>query len=403
MKKYFCLVLDKKGEKKKIVVMEEGVNSLKSRLKKDKYILLDYIEKKEKKFFLKNYKWGKNKITNEIIGIFTYELGIMIKNGVVLSTSLEILLNNEKNTKLKEIIEELLRTIKNGNSLVKGVDKYINYFGIFYKNMLFIGEESGNLGEVLITLSEWITEKESIKKKIKGILIYPIITLILTIVLGVILVTFILPEFIKLFNESSIKLPFITKVLFSIHNIIKKYIVNILIFNVLIVFIGIKIIKKIGFERVKHKIFMKLPYIKKIYTKYILVNFLNNLNILLSSEMLLSKSIEIIMNLSENKCFQNELNEILIGIKSGLEFSNTLSKVSFFNEKIRLIISIGEGSGTLKEMIKTSYDLTRKECDDVIKLWMALLEPGIIIFLGLFIGLIVMALYLPMFNLLASV
>ena len=372
-------------------------NSFKNFLKLKNYILINL-----KEFHLNVNLKKRNIPPGELIRFFQ-ELGIMLKSGLTLLTSLTLLKDETKNRLLKEIILSLIFNIRRGNSFNQSLAPYSNIFGSLYINMLIIGEQSGTLPEILEKISLNIKRNHFIKKKIKSLLFYPSFVFFITILLSLVLIVFVLPEFIKIFNENDQKLPFLTIILINIYNFLSNFFIEILFTIMSIIVFLFFYLKNPNNRYFFYSIISIFPPLKRIHDLYFSISFCRNLSILLNSGTSLFNSITFLIDIERNPILKKELLQSKKQLNSGKTLGETLKNSTFFPASAVSMISIGESSGNLSEMSSHAGELLFNNFNNITDFLLMLIEPLTILFLGTTVGIIVFGLYLPMFNMLSFI
>lgn len=371
--------------------------SFKNFLKFKNHILISLKE------FPFNIKFKKKSLpSNELIRFFQ-ELGIMLKSGITLLVSLTLLKDETKNKLLKEIITNLIFNIKKGESFNHSLNPYSNIFGSLYINMLIIGEQSGTLPEILENISLDIKRNSLIQNKIKSLLFYPTFVFFLTILLSIVLIVFVLPEFIKIFNENEQKLPFLTIILINIYNFLNTFFIEILFITILLIIFLFFYLKKEHNRYFFYNVISIFPPIKRMHNLYFSISFFRNLSILLNSGTSLFNSITFLIDIEKNPYLKKELLNSKNQLSSGKTLGETLRNSTFFPASAVSMISIGESSGNLSEMSTYAGELLYNNFNNTSDFLLMLIEPLTILFLGTTIGIIVFGLYLPMFNMLSFI
>ena len=243
------------------------LNEFKEYLKNKNLILIEY-----KKFSL-DINFRKKYISKNELLTFFQELGIMLKSGLTILNALKLLKNETKNQKLKEICENLVLSIKKGHSLSSVIKDYHNILGDLYINMIIIGEQSGNLPKILDIITSNIKKNMLIEKKIKSVLFYPTFVIFLTAVLSIFLINFVLPEFIKLFDQNGEQLPFLTVILIDIYNFFNNFLTEILLFLTVFSVFSFFYLKNKKNSFAFYFFFSFFPPFKKMYKLYFSVFF----------------------------------------------------------------------------------------------------------------------------------
>ena len=371
------------------------LNEFKEYLKNKKLVLIEY-----KKFSLEiNFK--KKYISKNELLTFFQEFAIMLKSGLTILNALKLLKNETKNKNLREICENLILSIKKGHSLSYVIKDYNNILGDLYINMIIIGEHSGNLPNIPDIITSNIKKNLLIEKKIKSVLFYPAFVVLLTSVLSIFLINFVLPEFIKLFDQNGEQLPFLTTILIDIYNFFNNFLIEILLFLTTFSIFSFFYLK--NNKSIFYKFFSFFPFFKKIYKLYFSVFFFKNLSILLDAGISLFNTITLLSAIEKNPYLKSELLISKQELNTGKSFSETLKKSSFFPQSAISMLSIGEASGNLSEMANHASELLYHQFNNITDSFLILIEPITILFLGISIGTIVFGLYLPMFNMLSLI
>ncbi|MGL4534437.1 MAG: type II secretion system F family protein [Fusobacteriaceae bacterium] len=371
----------------------EDKNDLRKKLKIENLILIKANIKKENIFF---YKFKK--ISNKELIELTYQLSIMLESGISIKKSLEIQKDLIQKKKTKDLVESILRGISQGKSFKDGIKENENIFKPIYINVVAMGEISGNLHSSLKELSLRLEKNEKMKKEIKKILIYPTLVFITTLFLILFLLVFILPKFVENFQQNLEKLPKLTRKMLLVSENIKNYFLEILIFIISLFFF----IKKIKFFK-NQKIYLsyimlKLPLIKEIYSNYHILKILRAIYILLKSGISILKTLDLIIKEESNTLLKTEIIEIKNSLKIGSSLEEALKNSLFFDTLTLTLISIGEKSGNLLEMLKKNIDFLENKLNEKLRYFMTLLEPILIIILGIMLGGVLIGIYLPIFD-----
>ena len=365
--------------------------SLREALKREKLILINFKIKKEFILFPKKIK--KSEIIN-----FSYEMGIMLESGIGILETLKIQKEIITNKKFKEIISEVSKKITQGNGLGDSLKNYQIYFGDLYINIVIVGDISGTLPIVLNALALRLEESEKVKKKIYLMLIYPTLVVILSVLLSLFLIFFILPQFVEIFATTNQKLPFITKLLISTFNLFHKKFFYITVCGISLLIFLIRKKYSLQIKNILNIVLIKTPLIKKIFINYFTITFLRNFYLLIKSGVSILKTLEILIKLEKNLNFKKELEKLKENLKIGVSMSDSLEGSIYFDKISITMFRIGEKSGTLLEMIEKNIEFNEIKFKETTDFFLIILEPLLIIFLGLTVGTIIIGIYLPMFD-----
>lgn len=339
----------------------------------------------------------RRKIFKEEILNFTKEILIMLDSGISIIKILEIQEQQYK-APLKDILGELKRDILNGDTLGEAFKKYEEIFGSFYIGMIFLGESSGNLDKNLRKICEYLELEIRIIKKIKEVIFYPCILLTFSILILTFLMIYIFPNFIKLFEESKRELPLLTRILIGISNNFHMIILFFICILIIIIFF-IRYIKKDRVLKEKYDgILLKVPIIKSFIIGNFIIRFSKNISIMLSSGIVIMDILKLLKNFFENIVIKRELEKIEELLFEGKQLSEGLKKNNLFPQKYIKLVIVGEKSGELSKVFEQIAKLEEERIERDIKKLLTLVEPILIIILGLILSIIIIAIYLPIFN-----
>lgn len=354
-----------------------------------------YSYLRKNKFTLINYKIIKKKFqvsSNDIL-LFTENFRNLLESGITITIALEILSEQEKNKDFSNIILKIRNSILSGCNLYTSFLEFNHIFGNGYLNLLAIGEETGSLTENLEKICENLILEKKIKSKIKEALFYPIIVLCFTILLILFMLIYVFPNFLQLFQNSNIELPFFTKILLNLSKN-SFFIIFLLFFSISLITIFSKYIS----QKTKEKIKLKLPLVKKIILKKSIIYFSNNFYITIDAGIGIISALELIKETSPYFFIQQITTKIQIQIKNGKSIFDAFSNTSLFSPTQLKLIGIGEKTGTLPKAFKNIALTTQKDLEREIFHLIIFLEPILLLFLGIIIALLIIAIYIPIFN-----
>lgn len=332
------------------------------------------------------------------ISIFCRQLYTMLNAGVSVNNALNILSNQITNKKLKNVVINLEERVKKGETLSEAMNEHSNVFPALLISMVEAGEMSGNLDGVFDRMAVHFEKETKINNKVKSAMIYPTILAIVAVVVVIILLAFVMPTFIKMFADSGVELPLVTKILLGASNALRNY--GLVFF---IIFIAISVFLFRYKQTEKGKIFisktkLSVPILKTLNKKIITSRFTRTLSTLLSSGIGIVQAIEVVSSVVGNKIAQQVLYEVREDLVKGEGLSNSIKKSDLFPPMLSSMIMIGEESGSLDDILNKTADFYDEELEVAVQTATALLEPLLIVVMGLVMGLIVIAIMLPMFS-----
>ncbi len=340
-----------------------------------------------------------NKIKQKDIMIMTKQLSIMLNAGIPIVSAFNILIEQVKNPKLKRVIRDIKEKVEAGSSFSNALRDYNSVFSTLYINMVESGEASGNLDVVLQRLVITMEKDLALKRKLKGALIYPTMVSIVAVAVIALILTFVIPTFSKMYADSGMQLPFLTRMVISVSNFLRNYIIIILI--ILVVISGAFVFakkKSVKFRTYIDSIMLKLPLMGVLILKTSIARFSSILSMLTSGGVSILEAIDIGAKTSGNLVIENALDKIRESVKEGSSISEPIQKAGIFPEMVSQMVSVGEETGKLEDMLTKVSQYYEEEVDNSVKNLTTMLEPIIIVFLGIIVGTLVIAMYLPIFK-----
>lgn len=346
---------------------------------------------------------GKGKIKLNDLSVFCRQFATMLVSGISVIKCLDILYTQAEDPHFKAVLKKVFEGVQRGQSLSYSFAAQNNVFPEMMINMVEAGEASGTLENVMERLSEHFEKSMKTNNKIKNALTYPLILGILTVTVVIILMMFVLPVFIQMFNNSGVELPAPTRLLITISNSLTSYWYVYLIFVCSAALIWINVLKsengRLKWDRFK----TKMPVIGKLNIIIISARFARTLSIMMHSGISLLKSLEITAKVLNNKYYEKCMDEIRTDIRRGLSISEATKKADVFPVMLTSMISIGEESGTLDDVLVKTAALYDEESDNAITKMIGLLEPLMIIIMALVVGFIIVSIIVPMFGMMKMV
>ena len=340
------------------------------------------------------------KITDKELLLFTKKLATMMKAGLAIVPALEMLKVQNENPSFAPIIDELLLQINAGVPLSQCLEKHPNLFDNVYVNLIKAGEASGNLDTFLDRIVYALDKSIKIKKAIKSAMMYPIILLLVAFTVVGVMMVFVVPVFVEIFGEAGIELPFATKIVMQISDFLRS--VWAIAFFVG-AFVGFQVIKR-GLQANDalmmkfDKFLMTAPVVGKLVSDSIMARMAMVLANLIAGGVNLVEALEIVKNSISNLKVGTSLEKVKREIFSGRPFSKSLRETKDFPETMCGFIEVGVETGKLNEMLNTVALYYEEEFDDSVDAFSQLLEPIMIVFLGVVIGFILVAMYTPIFQ-----
>jgi len=346
---------------------------------------------------------GGKKVKQRSIAIFTRQLATMIDAGLPLVQSLDILSSQQDHKVFKNIIREIREDVEGGSTFAGALKKHPSTFDDLYTNLVVAGEEGGILDNILNRLSNYIEKAEVLKKKVKSAMIYPVIIMSVAILVVIILMIFVIPVFETIFKSAGQSLPLPTLIVLAMSKIIKKYIVVIIPAAILFVFLFRKFYKTETGKTLIDRLILKVPVFGMLLKKVAVARFARTLGTLVSSGVPILDGLLIVSKTAGNRTIETAIMSARASIREGETIAEPLGRSKIFPPMVIQMISVGESTGALDSMLSKIADFYDDEVDVAVSNLTSLLEPFLMVFLGVVIGGVVIAMYLPIFQMASAV
>ena len=380
------------------------------KLKEQKVIITNLIRSKKKKADgkakakkgggLSSLFSGKKKVKVEDVLIFSKQFATMVKAGLPILEVLAMLRDQLENPGIKEIIEDIRKSLEGGVTLSKCFEKYPQHFDTIYVNMIKAGEASGKLDVFLLKIVESLEKKEKIKKKIKGALMYPSIMFTTAILVSAIMLIKVVPVFAKMYEGMGVALPKPTEIIMSMSDFLRGTGGLVLFLSIVIFAVAFKYLttKNEAIRFKWHKQVLKMPIFGDLILKSLLARISLIMGNLSAAGVNLLESLEIAKSVSTNVVVSEALENVKKGVFSGDTLTKLFLKEPLFPPTFSQLISVGEQTGQLDEMFNSVASYYEEEFDTAVENMSALIEPIMIVFMGIMIGGLMIAMYSPIFN-----
>ncbi|HEY6827117.1 MAG TPA: type II secretion system F family protein [Gemmatimonadaceae bacterium] len=332
------------------------------------------------------------------IVIFTRQFSTMINAGLPLVQALDILANQSENPALKEVTRQVMFDVESGNTVADALRKHPKAFSDLYVNMVAAGEAGGILDTILMRLAVFMEKNDALVRKVKGAMIYPGVIISVAAIAITVLLVFVIPTFENMFNSAGIELPLPTRIVIGLSRGLKSY-WYMIIAAAIGLFVSIKRYYatpggKLNIDRTM----LKMPVLGDVLRKSAVSRFTRTLGTLISSGVSILDGLEITAKTSGNRVIQDAIMESRASIAGGETIAAPLKKSAVFPPMVISMIAVGEQTGGLDEMLTKIADFYDEEVDAAVSGLLALMEPVMIVFLGVVVGGMVVAMYLPIFD-----
>ena len=337
------------------------------------------------------------------IVIFTRQFSTMINAGLPLVQALDILANQSENPALKDVTRQVMFDVESGNTVADALRKHPKAFSDLYVNMVAAGEAGGILDTILMRLAVFMEKNDALIRKVKGAMIYPGVIMSVAAIAITVLLVFVIPTFENMFNSAGIELPLPTRIVIGLSRGLKSY-WYVLIAAAIGIFVSVKRYYatpggKLNIDR----LMLKMPVLGDVLRKSAVSRFTRTLGTLISSGVSILDGLEITAKTSGNRVIQDAIMESRASIAGGETISAPLQKSQVFPPMVISMIAVGEQTGGLDEMLSKIADFYDEEVDAAVSALLSLLEPIMIVVLGVIVGGMVVAMYLPIFDMVNAV
>ncbi|EJT5939420.1 TPA: type II secretion system F family protein [Clostridium perfringens] len=343
------------------------------------------------------------KVKLKDIAIFCRQFYVMLDSGLSIGKALNILIEQGEKPKIREALIGVNGDLKRGETLASSMRKRKDVFPNLLTSMIDAGERSGNLDIILKRMSEYYEKEIKIRGKIKSAMIYPIVLGVVAIIAITFILTFVMPTFVQMFEENNVDLPMSTKMVLGTSKMLGKY--GIIIFLILVTAI-ILLGKYLKSEEGQYKlsiINLKIPVIKKLTQKIIVSRFTRTMGIVSSSGMSLVTSLEIVASVVGNKIAEKELLKVKEKVLKGEGLGDSIMKIKIFPPMLASMVKVGEEAGSLDSILDKTADFYDDELKREIQTATALIEPAMIVVMGIIIGFLLISILTPMFKMYNSI
>lgn len=387
---------DKKGAKVKGESNGSSVALIKAELRRQGIKPLK-VRKKPKPLFGGS---SGRKITPADISIFSRQLSTMMTAGVPLVQSFEIAARGNENPRMQDLLLAIKSDIESGSTMAESLAKHPYYFDELFCNLVQAGEHAGILEDLLDKIATYKEKIEIIKGKIKKAMFYPIAILVVSFIITAILMIFVIPEFAKMFKNFGADLPALTQFVVNASDIFVEYWYLIFggLFGAVYLFVETKK-RSVRFQHGLQRLSLKMPIFGPILKKAAIARFARTLSTMFAAGVPLVEAMTSVAGASGNIVFSSAILKMRDEIATGQQLNISMNAAHLFPNMVVQMVAIGEEAGSIDSMLAKVADIYEQEVDDAVDAMSSLMEPIIMVVLGVLIGGMVVAMYLPIFKL----
>ena len=368
---------------------------------KRRSLTIKKIKAKPKDLF-ENVAFFQPKITAKDVVIFTRQFSTMIDAGLPLVQGLTILAEQTENKTFQNVLKTVTKDVEGGSSLAEALKKHPKVFDGLYVNLVAAGEVGGILDTILQRLAAYIEKAEKLKSRIKGAMTYPIIVVAIAVLVIAVILIFVIPVFQEMFSSFGKALPVPTQIVVNMSEFLKGNIHYVIGAFIVFVFAFKKYRNTKKGRRQTDALALKLPVFGNLLKKTAVARFTRTLGTMISSGVPILDALEIVAKTSGNVILEEIIYEVRSSIAEGQTIAEPLSEADIFPRMVVQMISVGEATGALDTMLNKIADFYDDEVDAAVEALTSMLEPLLMVFLGGSIGGLVIAMYLPIFQMAAA-
>ena len=390
---------DKRGQKMKGELQAKNANLLRAELRRQG-ITPTTVKTKPKPLF---GSAGK-RITPKDIAVFSRQIATMMKSGVPIVQSLEIIGNGQKNPRMKNLVDSVRGDIEGGASIFEAMSRHPVQFDELYRNLVKAGESAGVLEVVLDTIATYKENIETLKGKIKKAMFYPMMVMAVAIIVSAIMLVYVVPQFESVFKNFGAELPAFTQLIVSMSRFMVEWWFAVLI-TAIASFVAFFFIYKRSpaFQHFLDKVILKIPVVGAIMHNSAIARFARTLAVTFKAGVPLVEALDSVAGATGNSVYENAVYRIRDDVSVGYQVNLAMKQVNLFPHMVVQMAAIGEEAGALDTMLFKVADFYEQEVNNAVDALASLLEPMIMVIIGVLVGGMVIGMYLPIFKLASTI
>lgn len=385
------------GEKKKGTVEASSKDTAIAAVQHRGLIVVSVHEESEKKGLMQMSFFEKSVAMKDIV-IMSRQISTLFEAQVSALKAFTLLATNTENKALVKVLTAVSDDISSGVSISGALAKHPEAFSNFYVNMVKSGEESGKLTQTFSYLAEYLDRQYQLTSKTKNALVYPAFVVVVFIIVMTMMFVFIVPRLAVIIKESGQEIPFTTKIVLGLSDLLVHYGIFILIAVVVFIMYIFRLSRSYSGKMYLDKLKLSVPVLKNIYTKLYLSRISDNMDTMLSSGIPIVRAIELTSDVVGNRVYENILKIAMEEVKSGSSFSESLARHPEIPPIMSGMVRVGEETGSVGNILKTLGHFYSREVNDAVDTLVGLIEPLMIVGLGLGVGLLLTSVLMPIYN-----
>lgn len=343
-----------------------------------------------------------NKVGLKDVAIFTRQLATLLSAQVSIVEALQTIYNQSANPLLREGIFAIYSDIQAGLSFSEALSKHGNIFSTFYVNMIKASEFTGRLDEALVYLADYYESQEAVNKKIRNAMIYPIFIITLFAIVIVVMVTVVVPQLSSVILDSGVslaELPLMTRILFSLGDFFQQYYLLVLVFILGSIFLVVRYFSSEEGQMFLATLFLNAPILGSFFKNLYIARFTETFSVLMKGAIPVAQALEISGDVLGSVYYQQIIYEVAEGVRQGEPISDMLNRYpEYFPPLVSQMVAVGEKTGKLEELLKKIAQFYSRELEGLVNSLTEIIQPVLIVFLGVLIGGLIAAIILPIYQ-----
>ncbi len=340
------------------------------------------------------------KVKKKDVMVFTRQFAVLLGAKISLGDSLKNVYKQTSNLVLKEVVGEISSDVDSGLSLSQAMERHGEVFSNFYISMVRSAEITGRVEEVVNYLADYLEKEYIFTSKIKNALTYPIIVFVLLFVVAGIMIGFVFPQLTPIFKESNVSLPFFTVVFLFLGDFISKWWLILIIFLTIVAFSVVNYFKSLEGKVVYDEIAVKLPVFGKLFKEIYIARFTESVSVLIKGGVPVAQALEISSHTVGSIVYRDVIGDLATAVREGVLLSNALEQNSnYFPSLVSQMVAVGESTGQLDELLSRAGAFYSREASETIDNLVELIQPALMIIIGLAVGILFAAVLLPIYSL----
>ncbi|MBA3031323.1 MAG: type II secretion system F family protein [Desulfobacteraceae bacterium] len=387
---------DRKNQTQKGEMKAENEDTVRASLTRMKLVPVK-IKAKPKDLF-ENVAFFQPKVKSKDIIIFSRQFSTMIDAGLPILQCMEILHTQQENKTFQKIIKKIKETVEGGSTLAEALKQFPKQFDDLFVNMISAGEAGGILDTILKRLAGYLEKSAKLKGKVKGALTYPVIVLLISLLVTAVILIFVIPVFQEMFSSLGGVLPAPTRVVVALSNFVKSKIIFIIVGIILFIIAFKKYYSTENGHKTVDRLVLKMPIFGLLIRKVAVSKFTRTMGTMLTSGVPILSALDIVARTAGNKTIETSIYSVRSAISEGRTMADPLLETGVFPSMVCSMIAVGESTGALDTMLSKIADFYDEEVDQAVDNLTAMIEPFMMVFLGVVVGGLLIAMYLPIFT-----